>query len=287
MAGSPETIRALKGDDFAQVVRLLRTSEYGYQRFTLEELSSILAHYPALGVFNGPSLHSFLLSQTVYPPSSWIAGFCVSWTESKSYQRFLTALLERMTAQLIARRVRYLHYSGNDIDQDWLRDVLLGQGFLPYRQLYAYDKYDFDAPTRGNQEASARPFEIRDIPALLAIDGACFEDLWRYDALSFHEIAATHPYFVVAELNGQVVGYQFNTVDYGSGYLVRIAVHPSVNGRGVGARLMADAIAFFQQAGVERIMLNTQDDNARAHRLYEWFGFVRLQQRGFVLRKTL
>jgi len=287
MAGSSETIRALNGDDFAQVVRLLRTSEYGYQRFTLEELSSILTHYPALGVFNGPSLNSFLLSQTVHPPSAWIAGFCVSWTESKSYQRFLSALLERMTPLLIARRVRYLHYSGNDIDQDWLRDVLLGLGFLPYRQLYAYDKYDFDAPTRGNQQASVRPFEIGDIPALLAIEEACFEDLWRYDALSFHEIAATHPYFVVAELNGQVIGYQFNTVDYGSGYLVRIAVHPSVSGRGIGARLMADAIAFFQQAGVGRIMLNTQDDNARAHRLYEWFGFVRLRQRGFVLRKTL
>ncbi|MGB8344489.1 MAG: GNAT family N-acetyltransferase [Ktedonobacteraceae bacterium] len=287
MPGSTETIRVLKGDDLAQILRLLRTSEYGYQRFTLDELPNLLAHYPALGVFSGPSLHSFLLSQTVYPPSAWIAGFCVSWTESNSYQRFMTALLERMTPLLIARKVRYLHYSGNDIDQDWLRTVLLGLGFLPYRLLYAYDKYDFAMPTRGNQQVIVRPFELRDVPALLAIEDACFEDLWRYDALAFRNIAATHPYFVVAELNGSVVGYQFNTIDYGSGYLVRIAVHPSVNSRGIGARLMAEAITFFQKAAVGRIMLNTQDDNVHAHRLYEWFGFVRLRQRGFVLRKTL
>jgi RimJ/RimL family protein N-acetyltransferase len=50
---------------------------------------------------------------------------------------------------------------------------------------------------------------------------------------------------------------------------------------------MAEAIRFFKQANVLRIMLNTQDDNAHAHRLYEWFGFVRISQVGFVLRKNL
>ena len=132
-----------------------------------------------------------------------------------------------------------------------------------------------------------RPFEAGDIPALLAIEEACFEEMWRYDAASFQDIAATHPYFVVAELNGEVVGYQFNALDDEFGYLVRIAVHPSVSSRGIGARLMAEAIHYFERARVLRIMLNTQDDNTHAHRLYEWFGFVRIQQVGFVLRKYL
>jgi hypothetical protein len=34
-------------------------------------------------------------------------------------------------------------------------------------------------------------------------------------------------------------------------------------------------------------MLNSQEDNNHAHRLYEWFGFVRLEQMGFVLQKHL
>ena len=50
---------------------------------------------------------------------------------------------------------------------------------------------------------------------------------------------------------------------------------------------MAEAIGFFEKAGATHIMLNTQDDNVHAHRLYERFGFVRLRQRGFVLRKNL
>lgn len=247
----------------------------------------LLSHYPALGSFHGSSLRAFLLSQTVSAPSSWIGGFCVSWTESKSYLKLLDDLLANMNPLLIARGVRYLHYSGNDAQQDWLRDVLLTRGFTPYRSLYSYDKFDYSIPSSGNQDITIRPVEARDIPALLAIDEACFEELWRFDRAAFDDISATHPYFVVAEHNGDVIGYQFNALEEEYGYLVRIAVHPSSSGQGIGIRLMAEAIHFFEKARVTRIMLNTQEENIRAHKLYEWFNFVRIQQTGFVLRKKL
>jgi ribosomal-protein-alanine N-acetyltransferase len=287
MPRSSERVRKLGSDDLPLVERLLRTSEYIYQRFTLEELPALLKHYPTVGLFSGDALLSFLLSQTVNAPSAWIGGFGVSWTESRTYVKMIRTLLEYLASLLIARRVRYLHYSGTDVEQDWLRDVLLPLGFSPYRLLYAYDKFDYTVPTQGNLSVTVRPIEERDISALLTIEQACFEDLWRYDALSFRDIAQTHPYFVVAEQDGRVVGYQFNALDGEFGYLVRIAVHPSVGGQGIGARLMSEAIRFFKDARVSRIMLNTQDDNTYAHRLYEWFGFIRIQQVGFVLRKQL
>lgn len=287
MPKSSEQVRILTGQDLPFVNRLLQTSEYVYQRFTVEELPTILRHYPAVGSFHGNSLRGFLLSQTVYPPTAWIAGFCVSWTESRAYLTILATLLEHLERLLVTKEVRYLHYSGNDIEGDWLRTVLLKRGFFPYRYLYAYDKIDFSLPALGNRQVAVRPVREGDIPALLAIEEACFEDLWRYDAISFKDIAATHPYFVVAELDGQVIGYQFNALDGNYGYLVRIAVHPSVNSQGIGARLMAEAMRFFERERVQRIMLNTQEENIHAHRLYEWFGFVRIEQKGFVLRKAL
>src|SRR5437763_8244669 len=280
-------VRLLTSDDLPLVLRLLNTSEFIYQRFTLEELPMLLKYYPAVGMFNGDSMRGFLLSQTVNPPAAWMGGFGVSWTESREYISLLEMLLEQLVKHLIKRGVRYLYYSGNDMQNDWLRDVLLVRRFALHRLLYAYDKYDYKVPSTGNLDVKLRPVERGDIPALLAIEEACFEDFWRYDAHSFEAIAATHPYFVVAELNGKIVGYQFNALEDEFGYLVRIAVHPSVNGQGIGVRLMSEAITFFQQAHVLRIMLNTQDDNVRAHRLYEWFGFVRINQTGFVLRKAL
>ncbi|HLX40717.1 MAG TPA: GNAT family N-acetyltransferase [Ktedonobacteraceae bacterium] len=287
MPKSSEQVRILTGQDMPLVNRLLQTSEYVYQRFTIEELPTILKHYPAVGAFHGNSMRGFLLSQTVYPPTAWIAGFCVSWTESRAYLNILYTLLEQLERLLVTKGVRYLHYSGNDTEEDWLRAVLLKRGFFPYRYLYAYDKIDFSIPTAGNRQVTVRPVRESDLPALLNIEEGCFEDLWRYDAISFRDIAATHPYFVVAELHGQVVGYQFNALDGDYGYLVRIAIHPSVNSQGIGARLMAEAIRFFERERVQRIMLNTQEENIHAHRLYEWFGFARIEQKGFVLRKHL
>lgn len=287
MPRSFNKVRILGIEDLPLLERLLRTSEYIYQRFTLEELPALLKHYPTVGIFNGESLVGFLLSQTVNAPSAWIGGFGVSWTESQAYDSLLRMLLEGLEPLLIARGVHHLHYSGSDMEQDWLRDDLLTCGFAPHRLLYAYDKFDYRVPSEGNQQVTIRPFEPGDIPALLVIEKECFEHLWRYDAVAFTDIADSHPYFVVAELDGKVVGYQFNALDSESGYLVRIAVHPSFGSRGIGARLMAEAIHFFQDEQVLRILLNTQDDNIYAHRLYEWFGFIRTQQVGFVLRKLL
>jgi ribosomal protein S18 acetylase RimI-like enzyme len=282
-----EQVRLLAPTDLAPINRLLSTSEYIYQRFTLEELKHILRTYPSVGLFQGTSLRAFLLSQTLNPPSAWVGGFGVSWTESRASLRYLDLLLEALAEPLEQRGVRNLYYSGNDLENDWLRSPLLQRGFTPFRQLYAYDKLDYSIPNEGNLQVSLRRAETRDIPILLRLEELCFEQLWRYDAASLADIIFTHPYFVVAELNGQVIGYQFNALDGEYGYLVRIGVHPAYNGQGIGARLMAEAIRFFKSARSTRIMLNTQEENTHAHRLYEWFGFVRIQQIGFVLRHEI
>jgi Acetyltransferases len=283
-----DRVRILNSSDIYAIERLLRTSEFIYQRFTLNELPSLLARFPAAGIGPDTGLYGFLLTQIINAPFAWISGFGVSWTESRNHAQILEQLLARLYEVLPGQGVRYLHYSGNDADHDWLRSLLLIRGFIPYHQLYAYDKFDYKVPSQGNQQVTIRPVDIvHDMPALLQLEEVCFEDFWRYDAPAFSDIKETHPYFVVAELDGEVVGYQFNTLDNEYGYLVRIAVQPARGGQGIGTRLMAEAIHFFAQAHCARIMLNTQEENHRAHRLYERFGFIRLQQKGFVLRKTL
>ncbi|WP_069803932.1 GNAT family N-acetyltransferase [Thermogemmatispora onikobensis] len=287
MQTGSQHVRPLTSCDLAHVQKLLLFSDYVYQRFTAPELPLLLEHYPACGLFHDEQLESFLLLQAVNPPVAWIGGFGVSWSEHRRAFEHLDRLLAYLQPGLQARGVTQLYYSGNDLDQDWLRTPLLRRGFELHALLYAYDKFDYRVPTSGNQEITVRSVRSSDFEALCEIERLCFAPLWRYDAPAFADIAATHPYFVVAELAGQIVGYQFNTVDEGYGYLIRIAVHPAFNGQGIGARLMAEAISFFAGAHVRRIMLNTQEDNQRAHRLYEWFGFVRMPQRGFILRKEL
>lgn len=281
------TVRELSASDLPAVRRLMSTSEYLYCRFGLEELPRLLARKPGVAAFSGPSLQAFLLTNILAPPSAWLGGFGVVWSEGQRFVRYLDLLLPAYSAAARRAGAEALYYTGGDLDSDWLKDTLLARQFGLLTTLRSYDKEDFWIPTEGNPDVLVRPFQQADLHELLQVESTCFDQYWRYDAASFLEIAETYPYFVVAVQDGRVIGYQFNTVDGGMGFLVRIAVHPSLNSRGIGARLMAEAVHFFQRERVWKIALNTEEKNHHAHRLYEWFGFHLVPPQGFVLSRSL
>ena len=281
------TVRELAASDLPAMRRLMSTSEYLYCRFGPEELPRLLARKPGVAAFSGPALQAFLLTNILAPPSAWLGGFGVIWSEGHRFERYLDLLLPTYSAAVRRAGARALYYTGGDLDSDWLKETLLARQFDLLTTLRSYDKEDYAIPTEGNQQVMVRPFQRGDLSELLEVENACFEQYWCYDAASFLEIAETYPYFVVAVRDGRVVGYQFNTVDGGMGFLVRIAVHPALNSQGIGARLMAEAVHFFQDQRVWKIALNTEEKNHHAHRLYEWFGFHQVQPQGFVLERSL
>jgi ribosomal protein S18 acetylase RimI-like enzyme len=173
------------------------------------------------------------------------------------------------------------------VDGDWLLEALEARGFVLATLLRSYDKEDFAIPSSGNQKVRVRPFQPADVQGVVAVEDLSFDQLWRHDAASFLEVADSYPYFVVAEDDAGIVGYQFNATDATVGYLVRIAVHPRAQGTGVGTRLMAEAVRYFQRCQVWKIVLNTEERNTRAHALYEWFGFHLVQPHGFVLGRRI
>jgi ribosomal protein S18 acetylase RimI-like enzyme len=81
----------------------------------------------------------------------------------------------------------------------------------------------------------------------------------------------------VAEFGGELVGYAFLTGHQGGRlyHLVRIAVAPGYQGRGIGVRLLAEVVDYCSSRRAHVLTLNTQADNHTAQRLYEWFGFTR------------
>jgi ribosomal-protein-alanine N-acetyltransferase len=281
------TVRELSSADMPAVRRLMTTSEYVYTRFGTEELPRLLARKPGVAAFSGDSLQAFLLTNILAPPAVWLGGFGVIWSEGLRFERYLDLLLPRYLATARRAGAEALYYTGGDLLTDWLKDALQARNFHLLTTLRSYDKLDFSIPSEGNQQVLVRPFTSADLPGVLGVEAACFAPYWRYDASSFLEINETYPYFVVAVKAGRVIGYQFNTVDAGMGFLVRIAVHPSLNSQGIGTRLMAEAVHFFQNERVWKIALNTEEKNHHAHRLYEWFGFQLIAPQGFVLERPL
>lgn len=290
-------LRDLRASDEDSIRRILDTSEYVHYHFDLEQLSHMLDRYPAVGAYSVPpgplgrisggTLQAFLLVNWLVPPSAWLGGFGVTWSQGQRFEEYLDALLAQLVRRVADRGAQSLYYSGGDIDNDWLGDSLMQRGFSLVSLLRSYDKTDFSIPTEGNTSVRVRPFAPEDMPGVLAVEQACFATLWQRDAADFLDVAESYPYFVVAEDEHGIVGYQFNAVDALTGYLVRIAVHPRAWGTGVGTRLMAEAVRYFERRHVWRIVLNTEEDNHRAHALYEWFGFQLIEPRGFVLGREI
>ena len=62
-------------------------------------------------------------------------------------------------------------------------------------------------------------------------------------------------------------------------------VVPALQGRGIGRALMRDALSRIRVAGIETVFIETDENNARARRLYESEGFVSVAPGGLLYRR--
>lgn len=230
----------------------------------------------------GLRLAGFVSAVATCPPLSVLQG--IGLADAWPATVLLDLLLPPLMRGLREQGVQALVYVG---EEPWLIPLLQEKAFAVVNRVLIYVKDDFVVPSRGNQKVCVRPVQKEDLGTIVALDEAAFDPLWRNTIDVLDEVRTHCPYFVVAELDGRIVGYQFNDLEGERGHLTRIAVHPEVQGQGIGVRLMAEAIDFFLAMEVETITLNTQQDNWAARRLYHWFGFRPLEREALVLWKTL
>jgi len=231
---------------------------------------------------DGTRVAGFVSATVHRPPVGVLQG--VGIADGWPVATVLDALLPPCFDALRGQGAEAVAYIG---DEPWLIRPLQERAFTIINHILPYAKKDGRIPSRGNQIVRVRPAQEADLIAMAALDEMAFDPLWRNTPATLSEIRTRYPYFVVAELDGQIVGYQFNDVDGEHGHLTRIAVHPHFQGQGIGVRLMAEAMDFFRAAGVRMVTLNTQQDNFAARRLYHWFGFNRLEGEALVLWRTL
>ncbi|MCD6323911.1 MAG: ribosomal protein S18-alanine N-acetyltransferase [Desulfurococcales archaeon] len=96
--------------------------------------------------------------------------------------------------------------------------------------------------------------------------------------------------FLVAEVDGDVVGYVMTRVERSIGYLSRllpkkvghivsIAVHPDYRRRGLGTKLMSEAERRLKEVyGVKEIYLEVRVSNEPAIKLYEKLGYEKVRR---------
>lgn len=125
-----------------------------------------------------------------------------------------------------------------------------------------------------------------DLPALAALEAACFPDPWSERSLHGQLRAEGSLILVAAEDGPLAPGRRPPLVGYASfrgageeADLLRVAVLPEARGGGLGRRLLATGLERLRRDGVELCHLEVRPGNHPALALYRALGFSRVGRR--------
>lgn len=275
--------RPVTAGDLTAISRLLRDGGRRYYGLTGGDLPALLADGNGVALEQGGELWGVALNSWPVRTTGWLRA--VALAEGVEVRAGVEALIPPLHAALAARGISRVYFGGDEAAEGWLAPALTAQGYIPDTEVVVYEKSNLAIPDGGNLDVQVRPVEAVDLAEVLRIDAACFEPQWAKDDTVLGPAVEQGPYFVLAELGDEAVGYAYATSHFGGRlvHLVRIAVDPARRGERVGVRLLADVVAFAEEMGASMVTLNTQAYNSGAQRLYRWFGFAATGERQPVL----
>ncbi len=172
-------------------------------------------------------------------------------------------------------------------------DTLQRQGFRVMQRLHLLDLSLVGWHAPPDTGVGTERLRVRDRPSAAIVDHASFGDTWAMDVTGIAETCAATP----AHRSRSVDGAQFSdsgSVGYAitgradhTGYLQRLAVHPSYQRLGAGRSLTRDSLIWMQRRRLTRAMVNTHVDNEVALGLYLDIGFRILPHGLAVLTRQL
>lgn len=120
-----------------------------------------------------------------------------------------------------------------------------------------------------------REIQEQDIDAVTAIEQEIFSKPWSRK--SFQDaIQSEYTIYLVAEEAAEIMGYCGIWLSGETGDLCNMAVVPSCRRRGIGRKLLAEAIRLSTERGAEEIFLEVRESNHPAIALYKNLGFQKI-----------
>ncbi|MCX4242378.1 ribosomal protein S18-alanine N-acetyltransferase [Paraliomyxa miuraensis] len=127
-------------------------------------------------------------------------------------------------------------------------------------------------------DAVGRPATAIDLPALAALDAACFGNPWSLEDYR-QELTRSFARLHVVEVAGVLVGMSCSWVVGDEAHLLRIATSCGERRRGRGRALLRGVLDHATAAGCQQVLLEVASSNEAALALYAAFGFVPIGRR--------
>ncbi len=120
---------------------------------------------------------------------------------------------------------------------------------------------------------TVRLLQKEDIPAVAALERACFGTPWSEKALEYLTGADAFGVVLTAR-DGTVLAYAGLTVSLDDGALTNVATAPAMRCRGLGEQVLRALIGEARRRGVTHFSLEVRESNLPALALYRKLGFT-------------
>lgn len=123
------------------------------------------------------------------------------------------------------------------------------------------------------KELIVRRGVVTDADDIAALEVVCFADPWSKESLVYELSENPRAVYIVAEVDGHVVGYVgvWGIVD--EGHITNVAVSTDYRRKNIGSLLIYHMLKATTQAGLVRHTLEVRAGNAPAQALYRKYGF--------------
>lgn len=128
-------------------------------------------------------------------------------------------------------------------------------------------------------EALIRRMELKDLDTVAAIEAATFARPWSRNSFEQELTRNVAARYLVAELEGKVVGYAGAWIILDESHITNIAIEESRRGQGIGKQLTAGLMQYLSNLGAAYATLEVRVSNERAQNLYKGLGFVSVGKR--------
>ncbi|MBU9723678.1 MULTISPECIES: ribosomal protein S18-alanine N-acetyltransferase [Bacillaceae] len=123
------------------------------------------------------------------------------------------------------------------------------------------------------EEVRIRLMEIADLNQVMEVEHACFPTPWSKGAFVNELTTNQFANYLVAEIDGRVIGYCGVWIIIDEAHITNIAVSPEYRRLGIGERLLQGVIEMAKTFRAKKITLEVRLSNETAIRMYRKNGF--------------
>ncbi len=270
---SESIVRRVTSADLSQISYLVNNAEYIHRHLDWRTALDWVGKEPFFGIERHGRMVAALACPRDDTGIGWVRLFAsLDWNSAQ-----LTAgwnqLFERLLDQVETGQGYTLAALGL---QSWFSEALQKSGFANKQNIVVLQwmgELRENRPLPGN--ITIRPMLISDVALVLTVDHRAFGPLWQHSHIELEMAFQQATYASVAEMAGEIVGYQISTGTPYHAHLARLAVSPDLQRLSIGYALVWDMLDHFNQRGTTSISVNTQSDNFSSLSLYDKLGFQR------------